>query len=606
MRGESLLWFKTNLRLLDNPLLELCHQNSAAVDHLFIFDPRNFQSIITRLDDEKTDSSSKYSFLRFKFLCESVSCLNSSLKQRGSSLNMFLGYPEEVIPALAKDTNNFTLYCQQETQSEELSVCREVYERMEHVGGRVVADWTGDTLIDPRNSKITTMIDNLGHFTAFRKEIEGSSEYLNKTHILATPEWTFDSFKGPRERPATCSSTSSIHHPTPTPVYLGDEHYTTMENFDTLVSSLYDEIGRSIAPNSTFEKTPCYNSPSATSAFPFHGGETAGLNRLRSYVDETKGDHSPICSYKQTRNGLIGADYSTKFSPYLSLGCLSPKTIAKQIYSFEDKTDIRTDSTYFVIFELLWRDYFRFYGKRFGDKLFHLGGPQGEAGHRKHPWGRDKCKLDAWRNGCTGYPFIDANMRELCSTGFMSNRGRQVVASFLVRDLGLDWRLGAMHFETFLLDHDVSSNYGNWQYSAGVGSDPRDDRYFNIIKQTRMYDPSCAYIRMWLPDIAHLPDEYLVDPRLLTADLREHYGLGVSPYRFHREGQGGGSTETPGQGQRDSSSPSTYYPPPIADLIHGFFDEKKMNKALSKKKKAKKTFHGDIPGITVEQEGTQS
>jgi deoxyribodipyrimidine photo-lyase len=186
----------------------------------------------------------------------------------------------------------------------------------------------------------------------------------------------------------------------------------------------------------------------------------------------------------------------------------------------------------------------------------------------------------------TGYPFVDANMRELAASGYMSNRGRQVVASFLVRDMALDWRLGAMHFESCLLDHDVCSNYGNWQYSAGVGSDPRDDRYFNIIKQTKMYDPSCAFIRLWIPEIAHLPDAYLGDPRLLTTDLREEYKL------------------------NGDSDGQCVYPPPVVGLLHGFFDEKKANKALNKKQRAKKTFHGDIPGMAApslqQEQGDQS
>jgi deoxyribodipyrimidine photo-lyase len=108
--------------------------------------------------------------------------------------------------------------------------------------------------------------------------------------------------------------------------------------------------------------------------------------------------------------------------------------------------------------------------------MFFLGGPQGEVGRYKYAWGNDPAKLEAWKEGRTGYPFIDANMRELKHSGWMSNRGRQVVASFLVRDLGLDWRHGAEHFESYLLDHDPCSNWGNWQYCAGVGADPREDR----------------------------------------------------------------------------------------------------------------------------------
>lgn len=103
--------------------------------------------------------------------------------------------------------------------------------------------------------------------------------------------------------------------------------------------------------------------------------------------------------------------------------------------------------------------------------------------------------------GDTGVGLVDANMRELNETGFMSNRGRQVVASFLTIDLYIDWRLGAEYFEELLVDHDVYSNWANWQYVAGVGNDPRGSRRFNPIKQSHDYDPEGKYIRTWIPQL---------------------------------------------------------------------------------------------------------
>merc|ERR1712013_504194 len=107
-------------------------------------------------------------------------------------------------------------------------------------------------------------------------------------------------------------------------------------------------------------------------------------------------------------------------------------------------------------------------------------------------------------DGRTGVPFVDANMRELKLTGWMSNRGRQNVASFLVKDLGLDWRLGAEWFESQLLDHDVCSNYGNWNYAAGIGNDPRENRKFNMIKQAMDYDGEGEFVRLWVPELKGL------------------------------------------------------------------------------------------------------
>ena len=112
----------------------------------------------------------------------------------------------------------------------------------------------------------------------------------------------------------------------------------------------------------------------------------------------------------------------------------------------------------------------------------------------------------------TGIPLIDANMRELNATGYMSNRGRQNVASFLVKDLKINWQLGAEYFESQLLDYDPCSNYGNWNYVAGVGSDPREDRYFNIASQARRYDPEAKYIRHWIKDLKDAPLELIHNP----------------------------------------------------------------------------------------------
>jgi len=227
-------------------------------------------------------------------------------------------------------------------------------------------------------------------------------------------------------------------------------------------------------------------------AFPFAGGETEALKRLRDYL---WGSHC-VAKYKETRNGLVGKNYSTKFSPWLALGSLSPRMIFSMIKKYE-KEEIANQSTYWVLFELIWRDYFKYVCKKYGDSVFYLSGIL-----NKHlPWSQDMDKFKAWADGRTGVPFVDANMRELKETGWMSNRGRQNVASFLVKDLGLDWRLGAEWFESQLLDHDVCSNYGNWNYAAGIGNDPRENRKFNMIKQAMDYDVDGEYVRLWVPEL---------------------------------------------------------------------------------------------------------
>ena len=252
-------------------------------------------------------------------------------------------------------------------------------------------------------------------------------------------------------------------------------------------------------------------------ALSFSGGETEGLERLHYYIWESEN----ISTYKETRNGLLGGDYSSKLSPWLAQGCLSPKTIYYEVKAFETAKGAN-ESTYWILFELLWRDFFRFMGKKHGNAIFKKGGTKGEIDSN---WHDDFDLLQSWINGETGVPFIDANMRELKHTGFMSNRGRQNVASFLVKDLHVNWQLGADYFESVLIDYDVCTNYGNWNYIAGVGSDPRENRYFNILSQAKRYDPHGKYVRLWLPELAEIPENKIHRPDCLSASEQSSFHI---------------------------------------------------------------------------------
>ncbi|WP_026776992.1 DASH family cryptochrome [Polaribacter sp. Hel_I_88] len=224
------------------------------------------------------------------------------------------------------------------------------------------------------------------------------------------------------------------------------------------------------------------------SAFPFKGGETEALKRLNHYFFETK----KVGYYKQTRNGLVGIDYSTKFSTWLANGSLSAKTIYYKIREYEQEFG-SNQSTYWVIFELIWRDYFKYISLKYDAKIFKIGGIL----DRNYDWNTDKKTIQKWINGETKDDFVNANMIELKETGWMSNRGRQNVASYFAKELLLDWRIGAAYFESVLLDYDVHSNYGNWMYVAGVGNDPRD-RKFNTQLQADRYDSNHKFRKIWL------------------------------------------------------------------------------------------------------------
>lgn len=456
----AIVWFRRDLRLHDNQALTDALKHADEILPVYIFDPRKWQGTLAHTGLPKTGSH------RAKFILESVADLRKSLRERGSDLIIRTGLPEEVLPELTTESQASWVFCNRERTSEELAVQNAVEAALWTVGREVYYSrgkllyYTGDLPFP-----ITQTPDT---FTQFRKETE-----------------RFTPVRPPLPVPAKIPSFDGES------IVLGD------------LPDLSD-FGIPEPPEDD------------RSAISWRGGETAGLDRLAYYLF----DSQAIATYKETRNGLIGSDYSTKFSAWLAYGCLSPKQIYQEVKAYEEKNGAN-DSTYWVIFELLWRDFFRLMGKKHGNAIFHKGGPKGEA----REWKDKPAAFDRWMKGQTGTPFIDANMRELAQTGFMSNRGRQNVASYLVKDLGIDWRMGAEYFEYQLIDYDVTSNWCNWNYVAGVGSDPREDRYFNILSQARRYDEEGEYVKLWCPELGELPCESVHQPDLLSDKEQSAFGL---------------------------------------------------------------------------------
>ena len=231
------------------------------------------------------------------------------------------------------------------------------------------------------------------------------------------------------------------------------------------------------------------DSKDSRSAVPFKGGTTAAWNEVDYYLWESEA----VLEYKLTRNGMVGRQYSSKFSAFLALGCISARQIYDELKRFEEEVE-SNDSTYWLFFELLWREYFQWIALKHGKDLFTAHGLQPEKPLKQ---GFNARAFEKWTSGNTGDRFVDANMKELVATGFMSNRGRQNVASYLVHDMGIDWRAGAAFFEKHLIDYDPSSNYGNWLYNAGRGNDPRPFRKFNTKMQAERYDPQGEFVETW-------------------------------------------------------------------------------------------------------------
>ncbi|WP_029985963.1 DASH family cryptochrome [Pedobacter jeongneungensis] len=232
-------------------------------------------------------------------------------------------------------------------------------------------------------------------------------------------------------------------------------------------------------------------------AAPFlKGGESAALERLQYYTFKSE----LLTGYRWSRNRSDGLDYSSKLSPYLALGCISPREIYEKVEAYEKEIK-KNQSTWWLIFELVWRDYFTFKAMRLGTSIFKTAGFK----NKDREWENDPKKFERWCSGTTGIPFIDAHMRQLNQTGFMSNRGRVNCASYFVYDLKLDWTWGAAYFESKLIDYDVTSNWMNWHMQAF------EIWYTNPVHQSNKYKAQ-DFIRRWIPELSSCNDIEVLIP----------------------------------------------------------------------------------------------
>ena len=215
------------------------------------------------------------------------------------------------------------------------------------------------------------------------------------------------------------------------------------------------------------------------------------IEQLDYYFWDQKLAHT----YFETRNGMLHRNDSTRFSSYLSCGALDVKYLYNQVKKYE-KEVTSNKSTYWITFELLWREYFYWHYQKHQNKYFSANGLKGALDFSNYP----QIDIDELIDQYGDNPFILAASRELKTTGFQTNRTRQIFASFLIHCTQYHWRQGASLFENYLVDYDVYSNWGNWMYLAGVGVDPRGSRFFHIPKQMKNYDPNLEYIRHWCPE----------------------------------------------------------------------------------------------------------
>lgn len=455
------VWFRNDLRTTDHqPLcaaIQAAERDRGGVLPVYVVDPHWFGK--TSLGYYRIGA------FRSRFLKESIADLQHQIESLGSRMAILVGSTESVFANLLQTLPIASIHWNQEFAPEEKRIEQSI-DSLAADRSVMTKSFCTNTLLDI--DELPFAVEETPEvFTKFRRIVEKKCDEAP-----------------PMDRPASIAP-------------LEDNCWTKINDHPL------DQID-------LFDHPPI--EPDQRAVIHFTGGETNGRKRLQDYLWNT----DAIATYKETRNGMNQRDDSSKFSAWLAHGCLSARTIAAEVRRYE-RERTANDSTYWMIFELLWRDYFALMMAKHGAKLFHSSGLRGV----KIQWDNNASLIEAWQNGNTGFPLVDANMRELKMTGYMSNRGRQNVGSFLVKNLGVDWRHGAQWFESLLTDYDASSNYGNWNYVAGVGNDAREFRWFNIIKQSQNYDPDGDYVRKWCPELAHLPTRWIHQPWRVDVDIQK-------------------------------------------------------------------------------------
>lgn len=465
MSNTAIVWFRNDLRVLDNEALFRACSRYERIVPVFCLDPDVL--------DARQYGFPKIGDRRLNFLMEGLRDLKSSLQELGGDLVFRMDDPADEIARMADELDAEAVYAHKEVTWEETTVEKQLQHNLPHKV-ELKFFW-GNSLYHVND--LPFEYGKTPHvFTRFRKKLEKYS------HV-----------RDPFPKPESVRLPKGIEH----------GKIPGIEDLREQPRVAIDE----------------------RAVLRFTGGESEALKRLDHYFWRTE----ELSRYKFKRNGLIGADYSSKFSAWLAQGNISPRTIYQAVKQYESEVK-QNVSTYWLIFELIWRDFFRFIFLKHRNRMFHLGGIQ----NKEMPDEVNSETLDRWITGNTGVPFVDANMRELWSTGYMSNRGRQNAASFWVHDLKQDWRAGAAWFESRLIDYDVCSNWGNWAYVSGVGNDPRD-RKFNVISQSRKYDAKGDYVKLWCPELEELDQQAVQKPwegngNLFSTEIDYPEPILVSPY----------------------------------------------------------------------------
>ena len=257
---------------------------------------------------------------------------------------------------------------------------------------------------------------------------------------------------------------------------------------------------------------------------PMPGGEVAARERLSRFISAGVGEYTD-------NHDALGRDKTSRLSPYLHFGCISPREIEERLPRGKGPDAFRR--------QLCWRDFYHHVLRHFPD---NAKAEFQERYRGQISWNEDEQHFRAWCDGQTGYPLVDAGMRQLRREGFMHNRARLVVGSFLTKDLGIDWRAGERWFMRLLLDGDEANNNGNWQWIASVGVDPQPlfRRIYNPARHMERFDPEGDYVRRYVPELGPVPDRWLREPWTMPEEIQNDCGCVIGrdypePIVDHRE-----------------------------------------------------------------------
>ena len=493
-----LFWHRRDLRLADNLGLAAAAASTPAVTGVVVLDPSELAAM-------------HQAPARRWFLAESLRELSARWQAAGSRLLILQGDPVELLPRLAAASGAAVVAWNRGVEPAERERDRRVAAALQGDGVKVLVDW--DQLLVPPETIFTGAGDPYRVYGPFLRNWRGQVERRATAGELdprPAPRELLDLDPASLPRPELWAALPLL------------EMLSSPTQLAAIAAASGDPGARGVRPGEAGgapSADACANADLWTiRAFngadlcPCRPGEAAAQAQLEAFADGPA-----LARYDEGRN-LPGEAGTSALSAALRFGTLSPRQAwaAAAMARFAARSDEALASITVWEQELCWREFYQ-------QALFHFpelaDGPY-RPQWRHFPWENDPQRLAAWQEGLTGMPIVDAAMRQLVESGWMHNRPRMIVASYLVKDLICDWRLGERFFMEHLVDGDLAANNGGWQWSASSGMDPKPLRIFNPATQAAKFDPEATYIRTWLPELAHVATADLISGRIGALERR--------------------------------------------------------------------------------------